>query len=102
TYLRSLGHEVDAVGTGRDALECATAMTYDAMTLDLRLPDITGDEVVAQLHGSGRAPRRIVFITGDTQSEAARRALEASGHPTLSKPCLLDELAAVLLAEAAA
>ena len=101
-YFRSLGHEVDAVGTGRDALERASALEYDAVMLDLRLPDIPGDEVLTQLRRMSRAPGRVVFITGDTQSEAARRVLEATGHPTVSKPFLLDELAAVVLAEEAA
>jgi PAS domain S-box-containing protein len=102
SYFRSLGHEVDAVGTGRDALERASNLEYDAVMLDLRLPDIAGDEVLEQLERMSRAPQRVVFITGDTQSEAARRVLEASGHPTLAKPFLLDELAAVVLAEEAA
>jgi hypothetical protein len=42
----------------------------------------------------------VVFITGDTQSESARKTLEATGRPIVSKPFLLDELAAVVLAEA--
>jgi two-component system OmpR family response regulator len=102
TYFRSLGHEVDAVGTGRDALERASSLDYDAVMLDLRLPDITGDEVLAELRRMSRAPGRVVFVTGDTQSESARIALEATGHPMVSKPFLLDELAAVVLADEAA
>jgi PAS domain S-box-containing protein len=101
-YFQSLGHEVDAVGTGLDALDRASNVEYDAVMLDLRLPDIAGDEVLAQLRRMSRAPGRVVFITGDTQSESARRVLEASGHPTVAKPFLLDELAAVVLAEEAA
>jgi PAS domain S-box-containing protein len=102
SYFRALGHEVDAVGTGRAALDRASNLEYDAVMLDLRLPDIGGDEVLAQLERMSRAPERVVFVTGDTQSEAARRVLETSGHPTLAKPFLLDELAAVVLAEEAA
>src|SRR5262249_40460256 len=101
-YFQSLGHEVDAVGTGLDALDRASNVEYDAVMLDLRLPDIAGDEVLAQLRRMSRAPGRVVFITGDTQSESARRVLEASGHPTVAKPFQLDELAAVVLAEEAA
>ena len=61
---------------------------------------MTGDEVLHELELIGRAPRRVIFITGDTQSESARKALEATGRPVVSKPFLLDELAAVVLAEA--
>jgi PAS domain S-box-containing protein len=102
TYFQSLGHEVDAVGTGRDALDRASNLEYDALMLDLRLPDIAGDEVLEELRRMARTPGRVVFVTGDTQSESARRVLEASGHPTVAKPFLLDELAAVVLAEEAA
>src|SRR5262249_19836941 len=102
TYFRSLGHQVDAVGTGRDALDCAAALDYDAVMLDLRLPDIAGHEVLEQLRRMSRAPGRVVFITGDAHSESALRALEESGHPTVAKPFLLDELAAVVLADEAA
>ncbi len=100
TYFRSLGHVVDLVGMGRDAILRSIEASYDALLLDLRLPDIAGDEVLAELRSLGRVPPRVVFITGDTQSEQARRALDATGCPTVAKPFLLDELAAVVLAEA--
>lgn len=99
TYFRSLGHVVDAVGTGRDAIVRATATTYDALLLDLRLPDISGDQVLAELQVLAREPDRVVFITGDTQNESTRQALDASGRPVISKPFLLDDLAAIVLAE---
>ena len=60
---------------------------------------MTGDEVLAELEAGGGAPRRVVFITGDTQSDAARSTLGATGRPIISKPFVLDELAAIVLAE---
>jgi DNA-binding response OmpR family regulator len=69
------------------------------MLLDLRLPDLSGDEILRQLEAAGRAPKRVVFVTGDTQSEAVRSSLEATGRPIVAKPFLLDELAMVVLAE---
>ena len=98
-YFRSLGHTVDMAASGRDAIACATATEYDALLLDLRLPDISGDRVLAELRVLAREPERVVFMTGDTQSESTRRALGAVGRPVISKPFLLDELAAVVLAE---
>ncbi len=100
TYFRSLGHEVDAVGTGREALAHAADNRYDALLIDLRLPDRAGDDVLAEIRALPSPPARVVFITGDTQSESAQQALEATGCPVVSKPFLLDELAAVVLAEA--
>jgi PAS domain S-box-containing protein len=99
TYFRSLGHEIDTAASGRDALARATATRYDALLLDLRLPDATGDEILRGLDAAGCTPRTVVFVTGDTQSEAARRTLGATGRAVVSKPFLLDELAAIVLAE---
>jgi hypothetical protein len=39
-------------------------------------------------------------VTGDTRSETALGTLDATGRPVVGKPFLLDELAAIVLAEA--
>ena len=97
-YFRSLGHVVDMASTGREAIALASAVKYDAAMLDLRLPDMTGDDVLAEMRRTSSAPARVVFVTGDTHSEHARRVLEATGCPTAGKPFVLDELAAIVLA----
>jgi two-component system NtrC family sensor kinase len=98
SFLRSHGHAVDTVASGKEALALITQRSYDAILLDLRMPDMPGDAFYAELHQ--RAPaaaERVVFLTGDTQSASARGFLESTGRPMVSKPFLLDELAAVLL-----
>jgi CheY-like chemotaxis protein len=100
TYFRSLGHRVDLAATGREAVARASAEAYDVLLIDLRLPDLGGDEVLRELELIGRLPARVVFVTGDTQSESAQRALDSTGRPVVAKPFLLDELAAIVLAEA--
>jgi len=99
TFFKSLGHSVDVAANGRDGVALAAASTYDALLLDLRLPDMTGDEVLAELEAKACVPRRVIFVTGDTQSEVAQSTIGATGCPVVSKPFLLDELAAVVLAE---
>jgi PAS domain S-box-containing protein len=98
TYFRSLGHHVDVAGSGREGIDRASSASYDALLLDLRLPDLAGDELLRELEASGRAPKRVVFITGDTQSESARASLESTGRRIIAKPFLLDELADAVLA----
>jgi two-component system NtrC family sensor kinase len=100
SYFESLGHLVDAAPTGRAAIARLQTESYDALLLDLRLPDITGDAVLREVERSGRAPTRVVFVTGDTQSESAREILRATGRPVIAKPFVLEELAAAVLAEA--
>jgi PAS domain S-box-containing protein len=96
-FFRSLGHVVDVASTGAEGLSRARSATYDVMLLDLRLPDSTGDAILRQLQSEGRAPVRVVFVTGDTQSAAARAVLEATRCEVVGKPFLFDELAAVVL-----
>jgi CheY-like chemotaxis protein len=43
-----------------------------------------------------RHARRVVFVTGDLQSNAAQRFLTEAGRPVIGKPFQLDDLAAVL------
>ena len=71
TFFRSLGHTVDvAANRARRRRARVATSTYDAMLLDLRLPDMTGDEVLARARSrTDCAPRRVVFVTGDTQSD---------------------------------
>jgi CheY-like chemotaxis protein len=97
TFLASLGHEVEAFGAGREALARVAVADFDCVLLDLRMPDMSGDAVFAELEA--RHPHlaaRVVFVTGDLQSEATRRFLEATGRPVLTKPFLLDDLAALV------
>jgi PAS domain S-box-containing protein len=98
SYLRAQGHAVDTVASGREALTLVAQRSYDAILLDLRMPDMPGDVLYRELHTiAPNAAAHIVFLTGDTQNEAARGFLQSTGCPTVSKPFLLDELAAVLL-----
>jgi two-component system, NtrC family, sensor kinase len=99
TFLRSLGHEVTVAASGADARRLLANGGYDAILLDLRLSDVGGDVLYRELRA--RDPglaARVVFVTGDTQSEVARRFLADSGRPSLGKPFQLDDLATVIAA----
>ncbi|MBA3890656.1 MAG: PAS domain S-box protein [Gemmatimonadaceae bacterium] len=103
TFLTSLGHEVEAFGSGRDALARAAVADFDRVLLDLRMPDMSGDAVFAELQAMDPAlASRVVFVTGDLQSQATRRFLDSTGRPVLTKPFLLDDLAALVGAPAEA
>ena len=99
-YLEREGHTVDAVASGREALEHARSRRYDAILLDLRMPDMSGDVLFAELQSSDpEHAARVVFATGDVDSETARSFLEQSGRPYIEKPFALEDVAELLCTE---
>jgi two-component system NtrC family sensor kinase len=99
-YLEREGHTVDAVGSGREALEHARSRRYDSILLDLRMPDMSGDVLFAELQASDpEHAARVVFATGDADSETARSFLQETGRPYLVKPFALEEVAELLCIE---
>jgi two-component system NtrC family sensor kinase len=99
-FLEREGHTVDAVATGNEALEHARTRRYDAILLDLRMPDMPGDVVFAELQASDpEHAARVVFATGDVDSVAARSFLEQAGRPYICKPFALEDVADLLCSE---
>jgi PAS domain S-box-containing protein len=101
-FLRSLGHKVDVAGSGMEAIARLEAHQYDAILLDLRMPDVSGVAVYQKLQA--RDPQlatRVIFVTGDVHSGSAGNFVLESGRPYISKPFVLEDVAR-LISEAAA
>lgn len=95
-FLTRRGHAVDTAGDGAEALrllgDCAPL--YDVILSDLRMPGISGDELLATLRERDcSCERRVMFLTGDAASGQAARILAASSAPVILKPIALSELA---------
>lgn len=88
---------VDAVDNGFDALEYARSTCYDAIVLDLALPDTTGYEVCRTLRKEGiSAP--ILVLTGTDNVITRVKLLDAGADDYLIKPFNTSELRARLQA----
>jgi two-component system NtrC family sensor kinase len=101
-YFGGLGHAVDAAGTGAEAHAMLESRRYDAVLLDLRMPDTSGDAIYRELverdptHAS-----RVIFLTGDVQNDATQQLIEGSGRASVMKPFTFDHLTRVVLAAGA-
>ena len=63
--LSRAGFEVDFASNGRTALAKAMADSYDAIMLDLVLPDMSGNEILQQLEkGRPESLKKIIVLTG--------------------------------------
>jgi len=91
--LRYEGFEVDAAGTGAEALAKARDMRPHVMLLDVMLPDMEGFDVARQL-GAERARVPIIFLTARDATEDRVRGLTVGGDDYVTKPFSLEELLA--------
>jgi len=98
--LRRRGHEVETAVDGREALDRLDASRdrpFDRILSDLRMPGISGDELLSRLRARGRGEEScLVFMTGDHASPEAARVLEEAGVPWIVKPFTLMEVMEVL------
>jgi two-component system cell cycle response regulator DivK len=105
--IQRLGHEVFEASTGPDSIDKASSVRPDLIMMEVRLPEMNGDEVTVRLKRN-TATRNIpvVINTGWTTAcnveERAERALNAGAAEILYKPfqfpMLRDVLRAYLLA----
>ncbi|MCK9366516.1 MAG: response regulator transcription factor [Metallibacterium scheffleri] len=93
--LRAEGHAVDLAGDGVTACEFLQRYPYDAMLLDLGLPQRDGGEVLKRLRAAGRDTRVLVLSARD-QVEDRVGALNLGADDYLVKPFAWDELLARL------
>jgi len=95
--LRKLGHRPSVADDGRAALALAGQETFDAVLMDLHMPDMDGVAAVEQMRSLlGAATPHVVMLTADV-SEQSRQRLARSGIDTVvGKPLLLDALRTAL------
>ena len=96
--LEQLGHQVDVVSDGKEALEAVSRKVYDVLFLDVQMPVLDGLETARRLTGrDDGAPRpRLIALTANA-SRADREACIAAGMDAyLSKPVRLSDLQGAL------
>lgn len=97
-HLRERGFAVDPVDCGEEALAAAATASYDAVILDLGLPDMDGMEVLRQLRGGRTPDLPALILTARDSIEARVGGLNAGADDYILKPFDLTELDARLRA----
>lgn len=96
-YFLNADSKIDNATTGKDGLVLAARKQYDAIILDLGLPDISGLDVCAQLRKADiQAP--VLVLSGVRDSGTKVTLLEAGADDYLTKPFTMAELRARLFA----
>jgi signal transduction histidine kinase/ActR/RegA family two-component response regulator len=87
------GYEVDSTTLSRRALVMIERTTYDAVIADVKMPELSGQELygrVCQIRPE--MARRFIFITGDIDGEDTREFLDQTRCSYLMKPFNLERL----------
>lgn len=95
--LKLMGHVVDWFRMATDADRAVAAMHYDAVVLDLGLPDEDGVSLLTRWRHQGRQTP-VVVLTARDAVQSRIGGLDAGADDYLIKPVELDELAARLRA----
>lgn len=95
--LEEEGYAVDSAGDGREALWLATENPYDAIVLDVMLPDLDGFEVCRRLRSAERWSPVLMLTARDTVPNRVS-GLDAGADDYLTKPFSFAEFLARLRA----
>ncbi|MBC7105896.1 MAG: sigma-54-dependent Fis family transcriptional regulator [Firmicutes bacterium] len=89
--LADAGYQVEVAEDGRQALELITGVYYDAVLLDIRMPELDGVQVLeAVRQNGGQVP--IILMTAYGTTETAIRAMKLGAFDYVLKPFHLEEL----------
>jgi CheY-like chemotaxis protein len=92
--LTDVGYAVDAVETGSQALARCRASTYDAITLDLLLPDMNGHDLLRAIRGEGTNRETPVIVVSVAPNKGVGAGFHV--HDMLSKPVEAETLLSAL------
>jgi len=85
------GYRAAGAGSGREALQRLQQTSWDALLVDLRMPDIDGIQLMERVRES--APDTLVILmTGGGTVETAVRALKGGAYDYILKPFTLAEI----------
>jgi two-component system nitrogen regulation response regulator GlnG len=95
TALTEAGHDVETVLTGGGAIEALVGGDFDVAILDIRLPDMSGLDVLTRIHEVNPSLVVIVITAQNTMANAIE-AMKRGAFNYLTKPFDLDEVRALV------
>ena len=90
-FLRSRGYEVEIAGSGDQAMECLDKDSFSLMLCDVRMPGMTGVQVVPLARQKDR-DLAIIMLTAVNDAATATEVLASGATDYLMKPVELADL----------
>jgi two-component system alkaline phosphatase synthesis response regulator PhoP len=89
--LQRVGYQVHTASSGEEALEMLQRQEYDVVLTDIRMPGLSGVELLARI--KEQAPDSVVILlTGYGSMETAIESLRLGAHDYLRKPSSSQEI----------
>jgi len=89
------GHTVRTATSGRAGLEALASSPVDAVIVDLKLPDVSGLDLLAAIKATS-AETEVILITGHASLTSAVQAINGAAFGYLTKPFDVRQLVATL------
>lgn len=90
--LKILNLDVDTAAGGREAIELVEKKSYDAVILDLAMPEMDGIETLQRLLEI-RQELQIIVLTGHATVQHGVNAIKLGAVDFIEKPARLEDLA---------
>src|SRR5215472_17204502 len=97
--LERLGHKVQVVNNGKEALRQVQAVEFDLILMDVQMPEMDGLEATTAIRQAERGTGKhipIVAMTAHAMKGDREKCLSAGLDGYLSKPVRIDELKQVM------
>ncbi|MEK6606400.1 MAG: sigma-54 dependent transcriptional regulator [Myxococcota bacterium] len=96
TLLRRAGYEPHAVASGSEAMTELGEKAYDVVLTDLRMPRMSGIELLEQIALRGAGAPTVIVMSAYGSFDIALEAMKKGAYDYISKPFKPDEIVLVL------
>ena len=92
--LSSIGHDVTAADNGRVGLELTRNHQFDAIFLDIAMPDFSGLDFIDTLEQDGKlkANRIVLFTASSITDDEVAELIKRGVHSCIRKPMQIEKL----------
>lgn len=90
--LAAAGYEIETANTAGEALRAVSKRRFDAIILDLGLPDADGKDVISRVRNVASVP--IIVLSARDEEREKIAALDLGANDFVSKPFTMGELMA--------
>lgn len=91
-FLRRRQFNVATATSGAAGLDWFGKNDIDIVVLDIKMPDLTGIEVLRTMRGMKGNDFGVIILSGHAHTDIALEAMQAGADDFLLKPCAVDDL----------